>query len=159
TEVRERDDRRHRAAAVAYLLEELQRPSERFESGADLTGDRELRRDVLKGLARGDPLDDREVLPELDPLDEPCADPALLDHSHLPERCGGGRVVAELLAELDRARERLLRAVGIDLAQDRGERLARRRAQEILSELHARGELTGSIAPRHGEVANLPRQL
>ena len=70
-----------------------------------------------------------------------------------------GRHVAELLRQLHRAAERLVAGVQVDLLRRRGEGLARRRAHEVLAELHARGELALAVPSLHGQVPHLAREL
>ena len=70
--------------------------------------DRQLRHDVLQDLARRHALHDREVLAQLELLDEPRAHPAELDHAELAGGGGLDRHVAELPRELHRAAERLV---------------------------------------------------
>ena len=68
-------------------------------------------------------------------------------------------VVAQLPRELDRTPERLVRAVEVHLVVDGGERLSDGRAQEVLSELHARRELGVPILALGGELADLAGEL
>ena len=81
---------------------------------------------------------------------------------HDAELAAGGRLsrnVAELVRQLHRAAERLVACVQVDLLRRRGVGLARRRMHEVLAELHAGGELTLAVAPLHGHVPHLARQL
>ena len=70
-----------------------------------------------------------------------------------------GRDVAELLRQLHRAAERLVAGVQVHLLRRRGEGLARRRAHEVLAELHAGGELALAVPLLHGQVPHLAREL
>ena len=63
------------------------------------------------------------------------------------------------LRQLHRAAERLVGAVEVDLLRGRGERLAGGGAQEVLAELHARGELAFAVPALHGQVPHLAREL
>ncbi len=96
---------------------------------------------------------------ELELLDEPRADAPEL---HDPELAAGGRLgahVAELMRQFHRAAERLVARVQVDLLRGGGVGLARRRVHDVLAELHAGGELALAIAPLHGHVPHLAREL
>ena len=81
------------------------------------------------------------------------------DHADLAGGGGLDRHVAELPRQLHRTAERLVAGVQVHLLRRRGEGLARRRVHEVLTELHARGELALAVAPLHGQVPHLAREL
>ena len=155
-----RDDRGHRAAAVPELLEELERswrsPNASMNSGAigssDSMSSRTSPAATRCAIAR--------CCAELDLLDEPRADPAEVHDADLAvaAACAASRRPAPARAR-SRARNASSAPSRSTSCRRRGEGLARGRAQEGLSELHAGGELALAIPALRGQVAHLAREL
>ena len=155
----DRDDRRHRAPAVADPLEQIERLLEEPGRLVDERRDRKLGQDRLQDLPRRHPLRELDVLAGHHPFDEPRSNPTGQDHTDLTERRGQLRVISQLPGELRRPPVRLFGAVEVDLSIRVDVPLSDRGLEEVLAELHARGELGLPVAARHGEPTHLAGQV
>ena len=157
-DVRTRDHRRHDAATVADLLEQLDRPLVAPDAVGEVVRDGSAREDLLRRGTGRDARHELDDLSRLDAVHVPLPHARDRRDSELSNRRRVRSDVAQLLRQLARPPIRLRRPVEVDVAR-RAERLAERASQQVLPQLEARSELGSPVTALVRRVAHPAREL